>query len=194
MKKLYSLVLILALLLVLPACGAGKRTASATPDSESSAVPATQKTDTFAGTSESEPATEDLSDGELPSIELTMPDNGDNAGQTTSPVQSAPSIPTVPIDQPKPYAPSSGNQGSQGPTTTPHTHVVVKDDAVEPTCQRNGLTEGSHCSACGAVLVSQQIIPAVDHSYASGQCIWCGEKDPAEQDNGEIELPEIPLF
>ena len=42
----------------------------------------------------------------------------------------------------------------------PHTPVV--DAAVAPTETRDGLTEGSHCSVCGAVLQAQEVIPMRD--------------------------------
>ena len=42
----------------------------------------------------------------------------------------------------------------------PHTPVV--DAAVAPTETSDGLTEGSHCSVCGAVLQAQEVIPMLD--------------------------------
>lgn len=42
-------------------------------------------------------------------------------------------------------------------------HVAVIDEAVEPTCESTGLTQGSHCSRCDAVLVAQQTVPATGH-------------------------------
>lgn len=44
-------------------------------------------------------------------------------------------------------------------------HNVITDEMVPPTCTDAGLTEGSHCEACAAVLVSQVGIPALggDH-------------------------------
>ena len=42
----------------------------------------------------------------------------------------------------------------------PHTPVV--DAAVAPTETSDGLTEGSHCSVCGAVLTAQEVIPMLD--------------------------------
>ena len=44
-------------------------------------------------------------------------------------------------------------------------HTVVTDEAVEPTCTATGLTQGSHCSVCGTVIVAQTEIPANGHSY-----------------------------
>ena len=44
-------------------------------------------------------------------------------------------------------------------------HNVVIDNAVEPTCTKTGLTEGSHCSICGATLIAQKTIPAKGHNY-----------------------------
>ena len=44
-------------------------------------------------------------------------------------------------------------------------HNEVKDIAINPTCEETGLTEGSHCSECGKVLLEQIIIEAKGHSY-----------------------------
>lgn len=41
-------------------------------------------------------------------------------------------------------------------------HAPVTDPAVAPTETTDGLTEGSHCSRCGAVQVAQQVIPMLD--------------------------------
>ena len=44
-------------------------------------------------------------------------------------------------------------------------HNVVTDKAVAATCTTPGKTEGSHCSNCNMVLVAQNEVPALGHSY-----------------------------
>ena len=46
---------------------------------------------------------------------------------------------------------------------TGHTQVV--DSAVPASCTQSGLTEGSHCSKCSAIITAQQTIPALGHDY-----------------------------
>ena len=41
-------------------------------------------------------------------------------------------------------------------------HTPVTDPAVAPTQTTDGLTEGSHCGVCGAVLRAQEVIPMLD--------------------------------
>jgi hypothetical protein len=38
-------------------------------------------------------------------------------------------------------------------------HDAVVDEAVAPTVEATGLTEGSHCARCGEVLVAQEVLP-----------------------------------
>ncbi|MBQ9531011.1 MAG: fibronectin type III domain-containing protein, partial [Eubacterium sp.] len=40
---------------------------------------------------------------------------------------------------------------------------VVKDNAVAATCEKSGLTEGSHCSECGKIIVPQKTVKAKGH-------------------------------
>ena len=44
--------------------------------------------------------------------------------------------------------------------TAPHTHTVVIREAIAPTYNKEGLTAGAYCSACGEVLIAQEIVPA----------------------------------
>lgn len=66
---------------------------------------------------------------------------------------------------------SCGATESEALALLPHTEVV--DANVEPTCTESGLTSGKHCSVCGAITVSQSVIPATGHSYQNGVCA-CG--------------------
>lgn len=45
--------------------------------------------------------------------------------------------------------------------TPEHQHTIVIDSAIPATGVSKGLTEGSHCSSCGAVIVAQEEIPAL---------------------------------
>ena len=49
-----------------------------------------------------------------------------------------------------------------------HVHSEVVDDAVSPTCEGTGLTEGKHCSICNKVLVALEEVAALGHSYNKG--------------------------
>ena len=70
-------------------------------------------------------------------------------------------------------------------------HTEVIDAAVAPSCTNTGLTAGSHCSVCNAVIVAQEVVDALGHSYSisvvtkaptctsegvnSFPCVTCGE-------------------
>ena len=45
-------------------------------------------------------------------------------------------------------------------------HTEVIDLAIAATCTKSGLTEGTHCSVCSAVLVKQQLVPMHGHDFA----------------------------
>ena len=50
-------------------------------------------------------------------------------------------------------------------------HKEVKDATVEATCEKDGLTEGSHCSVCNKVITEQKKIPATGHEFSSWKTI-----------------------
>lgn len=61
-------------------------------------------------------------------------------------------------------------------------HTVVIDPAVEPTDEKTGLTEGSHCSTCGTVLKKQEVIPKLQKTeYSITYHISNGDEYLAQQ-------------
>lgn len=61
-------------------------------------------------------------------------------------------------------------------------HTVVTDKALEPTCETEGKTEGSHCSVCGSIFKSQLTLPSLGHDWGEGIII----KEPTSLDKGQI--------
>ena len=69
-------------------------------------------------------------------------------------------------------------------------HNSITDASVSPACTETGLTEGSHCDRCNEILVAQEVIPSLGHSWldatheAPSTCERCGattgEKLPEE--------------
>ena len=54
--------------------------------------------------------------------------------------------------------------------TTPapeHTHTIVIDEAVAPTCTKSGLTEGQHCSECQEIIVPQEKVAKLGHAWVN---------------------------
>ncbi len=50
----------------------------------------------------------------------------------------------------------------KGETIEKKGHTVVVDPAVEPTEDKEGKTEGSHCSVCNAVIKKQNVLPKIE--------------------------------
>ncbi len=46
---------------------------------------------------------------------------------------------------------------------TAQAHTVVTDKGYAPTCQMEGLSDGSHCSVCNKILKEQVVMPVVGH-------------------------------
>jgi len=63
---------------------------------------------------------------------------------------------------------------------TNHKDSIVVDAGKDATCTEKGLTEGSHCSVCGTVIVAQEEIALKDHDYSD----WIVEKEATKKEEG----------
>ncbi len=63
---------------------------------------------------------------------------------------------------------------------TNHKDSIVIDAGKDATCTATGLTQGSHCSACNAVIVAQEEIAVKDHDYSD----WTVEKEATKKEQG----------
>ena len=52
----------------------------------------------------------------------------------------------------------------KGYTVVKSDHTPVTDPAIESTCTKTGLTEGSHCSVCDAIIRVQEVVPVLPHT------------------------------
>ena len=57
-------------------------------------------------------------------------------------------------------------------TNDPGHRNIVEDAAVAATCEETGLTAGSHCAACGQVIVAQEKTAALGHDYSEPTYSW----------------------
>lgn|GEM_PF-3678624 len=86
-----------------------------------------------------------------------------------------------------------------GERTDVSPHSPVTDEAVSPTCNTTGKTEGSHCSICNSVIIAQQDIPTTDHSFGEwavtkeATCSEKGKKTRSCSVCGTVETQDIPL-
>ena len=62
-------------------------------------------------------------------------------------------------------------------------HTAVIDAAVPATCTEAGLSEGKHCSECGEILVAQEVVNALGHSYGD----WTVTVAPTYTEEGQQE-------
>lgn len=69
------------------------------------------------------------------------------------------------------YSCECGNSYTENPASLGHESVI--DYAVNATCVKEGLTEGSHCSRCGEVLQAQESTEIIPHNYENGYCAAC---------------------
>lgn len=62
-------------------------------------------------------------------------------------------------------------------------HTPVTDTRIEPTCEQDGLTEGSHCSVCRKVITAQETIPKSNHDWGD----WTITAAPTLETAGEAK-------
>ena len=79
---------------------------------------------------------------------------------------------------------------------TGHTEVI--DEAVAPTHDSTGLTEGKHCSVCNTVLLEQQVVPKLEASYHSItykniKAAESPDQTSYAEHEGLLDLPEISV-
>lgn len=64
-------------------------------------------------------------------------------------------------------------------------HTEVKDEAVAATTTSTGLTEGSHCSVCGEVIVAQEVIPMLASNEEENNNENEGENNTSNQNSNQ---------
>ena len=54
-------------------------------------------------------------------------------------------------------------------------HTPIADKGYAADCEKEGLTDGSHCSVCSKILSKQSVIEPLGHNYSDGKCTRCGK-------------------
>ena len=88
-----------------------------------------------------------------------------------------------------------GDSYTETVSATGHTSVVVTGTAA--TCEQDGLTDGAKCSVCNAILIAQQVIPAIGHSYQLtaeefATCVDSGKKTYTCRHCGDSYAETVP--
>lgn len=74
-----------------------------------------------------------------------------------------------------------------GEETCKHKNVVT-DPRKEPTCTETGLTEGSHCGDCNAVLVEQKVLPVAGHKEVIDPAVAPTETTPGKTEGKHCSI------
>lgn len=67
-------------------------------------------------------------------------------------------------------------------------HKIVTDPAVAATCEKDGKTEGSHCSACSKVFVEQDVIPATGHTPVTDPAVAATCEDDGKTEGSHCSV------
>ena len=90
-----------------------------------------------------------------------------------------------------------------GDETSALGHTEQTLDAKAPTCTEDGLTAGKKCTVCDAVIVEQEVVEALGHSWnekgedGSRTCKVCGASDPdtsAQKNHDECTASAFEMF
>lgn len=119
-------------------------------------------------------------------------------------------LPTCTEDGFTTYTCANCGDSYTGDYVTTSGHKIVTDEAVSPDCVNSGLTEGSHCDACGEVIAEQEVVDALGHTeetitsdatctedgFVKVNCTVCGEVFSEEvipakgHTEGRVEIKE----
>ena len=67
-------------------------------------------------------------------------------------------------------------------------HKIVTDSAVAATCEKDGKTEGSHCSVCSKVFVEQDVIPATGHTPVTDPAVAATCEDDGKTEGSHCSV------